>query len=236
MYVHTGVITNLSSNSSDWKYVKFANFNAPDPSVKLTRSATNPNLYTINITPSVRAWYNVPAAEQILKLAMVFRNADGSIVGRGPGGDIFVDVAQNDFDLRFTQPSGSGPFVFALNSPTPVTGTSAVAADLALFLNGTKIAEAPNATTITANVTLTQAGSNTLRLTATKGTATAATELALQTREAVTLAALPTTAKRDGVTYINNGTSAIFSLTAPTRVSCTLSANSTTGRPRPPAT
>ncbi len=217
VYVHTGVITNLSSNPSDWKYVKFTNFSAPDPSVKLTRSTTNPNIYTINITPSVRAWYNVPAGEQILKLAMVFRNANGSIVGRGPGGDIFVDVAQNDFDLRFTQPSGSGPFIFALNSPTLVKGTSAVAADLALLLNGTQIASATNATAIEASVTLTQAGSNTLRLTATKGNATAAAELALQTREAVTVAALPATAKRDGVTYINNGTSAIFSLTAPNK-------------------
>ena len=34
VYVHTGVITNLSSSSSDWKYVKFSNFNIGDPVVK----------------------------------------------------------------------------------------------------------------------------------------------------------------------------------------------------------
>ncbi len=218
VYVHTGVITNLSTSPSDWKHVKFTNFNAPDPSIKLTRSATNPNRYTIALTPSVRAWYNVPAAEQILRLAMVFRNADGSLVGRATGGgDIFVDVAQNDFDLRFTQPAGPGPFVLPINTPTPVAGTSAVPANLALLLNGTQVATAANATSISANITLTQAGANTLRLTASTGTASAATELTLQTRDAVTVAALPTGANRNGVTYINNGTSAIFSLTAPNK-------------------
>ncbi|SDX41478.1 DUF4961 domain-containing protein [Hymenobacter psychrophilus] len=218
VYVHTGVITNLSSSPSDWKYVKFTNFNAPDPSVKLTRSATNPNIYTIAITPSVRAWYNVPASEQVQRLAMVFRNANGSIVGRATGGgDIFVDVAQNGFDLRFTQPSGPGPFVFPLNSPTLVKGTSAVPANLALLLNGTQIATAANATAIEANITLTQAGANTLRLTATLGNASAAAELTLQTREAVVIAPLPAGANRNGVTYINGGTSAIFSLTAPNK-------------------
>ena len=35
VYVHTGVTTNLSANSTDWKYVKFnQNFTLPNPSLQ----------------------------------------------------------------------------------------------------------------------------------------------------------------------------------------------------------
>ncbi|RIY07281.1 T9SS C-terminal target domain-containing protein [Hymenobacter rubripertinctus] len=218
VYIWTGVITNKSTSSSDWKYVKSPSFGQADPAAKLTRDPGNVNRYTITLTPSARAWYGVPAGEQMLRLGMIFKNAAGTVVGRGTSdADIFVDLAQNEFDLRFTQPGGSGPFTFALNTPTPVAATSAVAADLTLFLNGNPIASAANATSINTNVTLTTAGSNTLRLTATKGTTTVTVDLALLTRDAVVLAPLPTNAQRDGITYLNNGTSVILSLTAPNK-------------------
>jgi len=90
IYAHTGVITNLSSSGSDWKHVT-----APW-SVNLPKALMTPlgnNLYQIKIKPDIRSWYGVPSSEQILKLAFVFRNADGSIVGReADGGDIFANV------------------------------------------------------------------------------------------------------------------------------------------------
>lgn len=215
VYIWTGVITNQSTSNTDWKHVKGTSFSAPSEAEKMTPLGNN--RYSIKFTP--RTYYpGLTSAETILKLAMVFRGDGGKPEGKGDGNsDILVSVAQNTFDLRFTNPAGVGPFLFALNTPTSVSGTSAVAADLTLFLNGTKVAEQANATSITANVTLTQAGSNTLRLTATKGTATEATEVIVQSRSAVTLAALPAGAKKDGITYINGGTSAILSLTAPNK-------------------
>lgn len=37
VYVHTGVITNFSANSSDWKHVKFnQNFNQPNSALQAT--------------------------------------------------------------------------------------------------------------------------------------------------------------------------------------------------------
>ncbi|UOQ82396.1 hypothetical protein [Hymenobacter sp. 5414T-23] len=215
VYIWTGVITNQSTSNTDWKHVKGTSFSAPIPEEKMTPLGNNK--YSITFTP--RTYYpGLTSSETILKLAMVFRGDGGKPEGKGDGNsDILVDVAQNTFDLRFTNPAGVGPFLFALNTPTPVSGTTAVAADLALFLNGTKVAEQANATSITANVTLTQAGNNTLRLTATKGATTEATEVVVQSRSAVTLAALPAGAKKDGVTYLNGGTSAIISLTAPNK-------------------
>ncbi|SNR33846.1 alpha-amylase family glycosyl hydrolase [Hymenobacter mucosus] len=215
VYVHTGVITNRSTTPSDWKYVKFTNFNAPDPSIKLTRSTTNPNLYTISLTPSVRAWYNVPAGEQILKLAMVFRNATGSLVGRATGGgDIFVDVAQGSLTARITSPAVSGTQFVAAGTAISVTGQASASADLKFLLNGTQVAQQAAATTLTSTVTINQTGRNVLRFTATSGATTASDSLVYVVRPAVTVAALPAGAK-DGVTYINGGTSVILNLTAP---------------------
>ncbi|RSK43372.1 DUF4961 domain-containing protein [Hymenobacter perfusus] len=212
VYIWTGVVIDRPTGTQ-WTNVKSPSFNQADPAAKMTRVSAN--VYTITFTPNT--FYPIPAGTTIYRLGMIFKNADGSLVGRGPDGDIYVDVAQNQFDLRFTAPTGPGATFVPLNTPTTVTGTSAVPATLTLSLNGTQVAQQNNATSISTSVTLTQAGANTVRLTATNGTSTASSDLVLQTRPAVTLAALPAGAKRDGVTYINNGTSAILSLTAPNK-------------------
>lgn len=212
VYIWTGVVID-SPTGTQWTNVKSPSFNQADPAAKMTRVSAN--VYTITFTPNT--FYPIPTGTTIYRLGMIFKNADGSLVGRGPSGDIYVDVAQNQFDLRFTAPAGPGATSVPLNTPTTVTGTSAVPATLTLSLNGTQIAQQANTTSVSASVTLTQPGANTVRLTATSGTSTASADLVLQTRAAVTLAALPAGAKRDGVTYINNGTSAILSLTAPNK-------------------
>ncbi len=215
VYAHIGVVTNLSTSPSDWRYVKFTNFNAPGPSVLLTR--TGPNTYALSITPSVRAWFNVPAAEQILKLAMVFRNAAGTQVGRGTGGaDIFVDVAQSSaLAVRLTAPAtGQNPIFISSGATVNVTGIASQAATLTLRLNGTQVGQQPNATGFTGSVAPTQAGRNVIRLTATQGTTSVSDSAIVYVRPAVATAALPA-GVRDGINYLAGGTSAVLVLTAP---------------------
>ncbi|MBC6607675.1 T9SS type A sorting domain-containing protein [Hymenobacter sp. BT188] len=215
VYIWTGVITSGPTGST-WTNVKSPAFNQPDAAAKMTRSATNSNIYTITFTPNT--FYPITPGTTIYRLGMIFKNADGSKVGRGPSGDIFIDVAQDRFNLRFTAPTGPGSNFFVLNTPTTVTGNSIAPATLALFLNGVQLgASEPNATTITRTVTLTAPGANTIRLTATDANGTAETLLTAQSREAVAVAQLPVGAKKDGVTYLNGGSSAILSLTAPNK-------------------
>src|SRR5947208_2312730 len=48
VYVHTGVITNLSTSPTDWKYVKFSqNFNLPNPALQATYIGNNKWQFTI---------------------------------------------------------------------------------------------------------------------------------------------------------------------------------------------
>ena len=88
VYIWTGTVTNLSATNTTWRNVKSPDFGQPDPAARMTRDATNPNLYRISFTP--RTYYPVPANETILRLGMIFKNGNGSVVSRAAdGGDIF---------------------------------------------------------------------------------------------------------------------------------------------------
>ncbi|UOG76654.1 alpha-amylase family glycosyl hydrolase [Hymenobacter tibetensis] len=217
VYIYTGVVTNLSTSPSDWKYVKSPAFNMADPAALMTRDATNPNLYRITFTP--RTFYGVPAAEQMLRLGMIFKNADGTVVGRAAnGGDIFVDVFQGGLGARITAPvtGGNAQFV-AAGTTVSVTGEASSAAQLTFRLNGAQVAQQPAASTLTTGVTVTQTGRNVIRFTATSGITTASDSLIVVVRPSVNVAALPAGAKKDGITYLNGGASVILSLTAPNK-------------------
>ncbi|MFN9581119.1 MAG: hypothetical protein ACK566_00425, partial [Bacteroidota bacterium] len=74
IYAHTGVITSASTSGSDWRYV-IANWTTNLPKALLTRVGTS-NLYTLSIG-NIRSFYGIPSGESVLRLAFVFRNADG---------------------------------------------------------------------------------------------------------------------------------------------------------------
>lgn len=94
VYAHTGVITNLSTSGSDWKY-------APawgDNSAKYKLTSLGSDKWKLTISPDVRSWYGVPAGEQISKLAFVFRSADKTKEGKAAGGaDIIVTLNESVF-------------------------------------------------------------------------------------------------------------------------------------------
>ncbi len=110
VYAHTGVITNASVNGNDWKHV-IGNWGTADARVKMTREESNIYSISYNITN----FYGIPAPEDVLKMAFVFRNVTGSIVGRNAdGSDIFTNVAPSDSGLFFNlkSPSGSDVIIF----------------------------------------------------------------------------------------------------------------------------
>ncbi|MGI4833559.1 MAG: alpha-amylase family glycosyl hydrolase [Janthinobacterium lividum] len=220
VYIYTGVITNLSTSSGDWKHVaNTTGYNSPTAVEKMT--ALGNHKYSITFTP--RTYYPGLAAstEVVQKLAMVFRGTGGTPEGKGPGGaDIFVNVAQGTaFQVAFTSPTTTGfnPTVVAAGSSVSVVATASSAATLTLLLNGTQVAQQANATTITASVPVTQPGVNTLTVTATSGSTTATATTTVLVPPTPPTAALPAGAKADGITYLAGGTSVILSLTAPSK-------------------
>lgn len=103
IYAHTGVITNESSDLGDWKYV-IAGWTENTAKAKLTKVSTN--LYSLEIQPTLKEFYGLAEDEVISKMAFVFRNADGSLVGReADGGDIFVNVYEPGLSVNISSPT-----------------------------------------------------------------------------------------------------------------------------------
>ena len=92
IYAHTGVLTNKSNSTSDWRYVK-ADWGVNTAACKLTKVSANRWQLTIKGGP--RAFYGVPESESIEYLAFVFRSADGSKELKDMGNDILVYVKNN---------------------------------------------------------------------------------------------------------------------------------------------
>jgi glycosidase len=129
VYAHTGVITQYSSGGSDWKYVK-TDWGQNIPETKLTRIGTD--LYTLEITSTIRSYYGVPAGEEIFQMAFVFRSGEqvGGVWLEGKtetGGDIFVDVYEAGLQVSFNQPQ-QFPVILELNE-TFITEINASEAD-----------------------------------------------------------------------------------------------------------
>ena len=82
VYAHTGVITLESTDERDWKHV-VADWGTANDTVLMQREGEN--LYSLAF--NIRDFYNIGAGETVLKLAFVFRNADGSLSGRATDGD-----------------------------------------------------------------------------------------------------------------------------------------------------
>ncbi|HCK99153.1 MAG TPA: alpha-amylase [Candidatus Marinimicrobia bacterium] len=114
VYAHTGVITEFSVQSSDWKYV-VAPWNVNKDKAKLTK--VDDNLWKLSIG-YLHEYYGVPAGEKILKLVFVFRNGDGSVTGRDVGGaDIFYDLFEPGLTVFFEEPDVNLSFGDPRRSP-----------------------------------------------------------------------------------------------------------------------
>ena len=88
VYIHTGLITNASTSPSDWKHVQ-GTWGTADADVLMTSLGNN----LFSITIDIPSFYNYPTSTEVFSIAMVFRNASGSIVGRDTdGSDIYYDV------------------------------------------------------------------------------------------------------------------------------------------------
>lgn len=150
VYMHLGVITNLSTTTSDWKYVPttWASTTAP------TATSLGNNKWSFTIT-NPRAYFNsaaggVPAGETILRVALLFRDAAGTKVQKNTdGSDMYVPIYPAGSNaIRFTTPpiipsfnKSNEAVTAALNQAVPVTATASTnAGTLNLYFNGTKIA------------------------------------------------------------------------------------------------
>ncbi len=135
LYAHTGVITSQSTGDGDWKYVKHDwGTNAAD--CKLTHVGNG--IYAMVIPYGARAFYGVPAGEEILKLAFVFRGANGSPEIKNNGNDIFVELVNaNELAVQIMSPENGSLYKIGDKVTVKVVAQNAVS--LSLELNGVEV-------------------------------------------------------------------------------------------------
>ena len=105
IWAHTGVITTQSTSGTDWRYV-IAGWSTNTEKARLTPLGND--LWEFKIGPDIRSFYNVPASVGILKIAFVFRNADGSRTGKNQdGSDIFQLLYESGLNLILREPISS---------------------------------------------------------------------------------------------------------------------------------
>src|SRR5688572_25936802 len=220
MYVHVGVITNLSAGPTNWRYSKFT-WGSTEAAALATSAGTNKWSYTIN---NIRTFFGVPAGETILRIAILFRagNCTDCLAQRNADQiDMYVPVYDNNLAIRFNV-----PFIHPLYIPIPepinkmfgdninVTAVASESSDMRLLLNGNVIQTANNVTSINANPTLTVAGNQTLVAEAVVGAVTKTETINFFVANGPTVAALPV-GVRDGINYEAGNTSVVLVLYAP---------------------
>lgn len=207
IYAHTGVLTSASSDNGDWKYVigTWGN-NTQQP--KLTK--VNNTTYTLNITPNVFGFYNIPNGTTVTDLAIVFRSADGT---KQTSPDIFIQLYEEGLNVVLTNPSTNNE-VFNLNDNITLSAEASMDSDLELFVNNVS-QKTGTGTTISNGFTFTNAGTQTVKVTATKNGEQASDEKVVYVKTTTQNAPIPTDLK-EGLNKNANNTVTLV-LTAPNK-------------------
>lgn len=234
IYVHVGVITNLSANNSDWKYVTTPpnSFNLPVAALQTTYFANSPSptddMWRFTINGGLRTYFGITdPAEHILKIAILFRNGNGSKVQRNAdGSDMYIPINDGTLDVRFTTPFFQPlynplpePITAAVGGSINLTAVASASSNMRLLFDGNQVQTAAGATTITATQSGLTAGSHTVTAEAVSGI-TKTSSFNFYVPAPNTVEALPA-GVRNGINYEANQAAVTLVLYAPnkTRVS-----------------
>lgn len=197
VYAHTGV--NIQGGAN-WQHV-IGNWGNNNTQPKLTRSQSDPNVYTLSITPSIRAFYNVPAASKIGALAFVFRGAAGSPQTI----DLFLDVYEASLNVAIISPPKGQPIV-ENGEVIEILAAAIQSNEIKLFINDEQVASTTSSQiTYTFDTADYDFGTFTITATATDGTNEVSDETYLFIRPEPPVAALPA-GVLPGINYIDNST------------------------------
>jgi 1,4-alpha-glucan branching enzyme len=201
IYAHTGVITSQSTSPSDWKYVK-TDWAENTTATQLTNISGD--TWELTLSPSIREYYGVPESETIEQLAFVFRNEDGSIVGRNDdGGDIFINVYNDPFNITWNSPDTLA--IYSIGDQIEINAVVLAATSLSIDLNGTNV-NSVSENSINHTFEATQEGTNKIMLHVTATDTTFSDSINVYVRTETQTAELPSPDLVDGINYIDDNT------------------------------
>ncbi len=206
VYAHAGVITNLSTSSANWKYV-VGTWGTADARVKMISMGND----KWKLRYHMKSFYTQAGAfapnETIQQLSFVFRNQDGSIVGRSAnGGDIFSPVysAASSLILKITLPEAKttiGKTTDILN----VNAYTSKSSNIDLYYDGNLLRSLTSKDSLQALFTNFTLGSHKIKITAKVGSETSSDSITYIVNPNVTALAIPSGLEQ-GINYINDST------------------------------
>lgn len=217
VYVHIGVITNLSTGPNDWKHVNVT-WGSLNPAYKATSLGASSNKWSYTLTGDMRTFFQMTnPAEKIQKIAILFRSGDGSKkqANSTDGADMYIPVYTTVTAVRITTPPFQPRYI-----PVPETITKSIGDNIQvnaianktsamkIYLNGTVIQSASGVTSLSANPTLITSGNQEIVAEADDGTTVSKDTLKFFVSGSVNIAPLPA-GVRDGINYINTTTATL---------------------------
>ena len=153
VYIHTGVINNSSDYEGDWKR-QVGLWGETEPEQLMTNAGGG--LHTKGI--DIENFYGTGTWDNVRALAMVFRNADGSVVGQNANGsNIYIPVFQSTTDLEavILDPIVEGKVLEPNDALTMTVKTNSASSLINLYQEGTLIGQGlGNSASATVNTTV----------------------------------------------------------------------------------
>jgi len=214
VYAHTGVI--LEGNP-DWQNVQPPGegaFNSPNPDVLMTFIGNNRHTISYNIID----FYGLTGNENLQQLSFVFRNGNGSIVGRDTdGSDIFIDVfPEGAFTAAITTPSEPEVILDPVSDYSFLVESSSTS-DITLYVNDDVLVSENGVSSLQGSVDLTalSSGQQWLWMEATNGVQTVTDSIYIIIQDDPLVVPSPV-GTIDGINYIDENT-VVLQLFAPNK-------------------
>jgi len=199
VYAHTGVITSESTTPNDWKFVQ-GDWGTDDASVLMTDLGGDRH----SITYDLDDFYGFPGGTEVLKMAFVFRNEDGSIVGRASdGSDIFYDVYSDNGEVQASILVPAENLIVEISDMIELAGSASADADLTFYDNGVEVASTMDATSLEHTLTVSTGGTHTIMFEADNGSSVSKDSVYYTVRGEVVVQD-PPAGMKNGVNYISN--------------------------------
>ena len=200
VYIHTGVITSNSSGPSDWQNVQ-TTWGTSDSNALMDPEGNGVHSFDFNGL-SIADYYGIDEGEEIESLAMVFRNATGSLVGRAAdNSDIFYAVSNGSFTASLMTPA-LGYAVLEINETFEIIGQASEASELTIKVNGEVVAS-NSGSTINHTFSAQSGGQYAVELQADNGTLIASDSASLAVLPDTPTTAWPTGNGLDGIEYLS---------------------------------
>jgi hypothetical protein len=206
VYAHAGVITTLSTSGANWQHV-VGTWGTADAKVKMTGLGNNRWKMRYHMKNFYAQAGAFQAGETIQQMAFVFRNQDGTLVGRtSAGGDIFSPVysASSSLMLKITLPESKTTIGKNTDLFNVVAWTSK-SANINIYLDQTLYRSLSLKDSIQDYFTNFTAGSHQIKVVATLGSETASDSVSYVVNPSVVQQSLPTGLEQ-GINYVNDST------------------------------